>query len=81
MSPSRPPKPLAFSIGDRVVHRTIFFKDGQTHQRKGQVTDIIYKHDKAGAKFPYYKVKWDTSSREETYLGMRLKAQEQTDVA
>lgn len=78
MSPSRP-KPLAFSIGDRVLHRTVLFKDGRDYQRQGQVTDIIYKRNQAGAKFPYYKVKWDSSSREEIYLGMRLKAQEQND--
>lgn len=81
MSPSRPPKPLAFSIGDRVIHRTSFFKGGKNQQRQGQVTDIIYKFNQAGAKFPYYKVKWDNSSREEIYLGMRLKAQEQNDAA
>ena len=70
-------KRRSFEVGDRIVHKKNPFSTatGITSNKKarhGVVVDIVYKINARGAKHPYVVVRFDDSSRTETYMASRI---------
>lgn len=63
-----------YNIGDRVIHKSNPFSTvaGSRRVRHGVVVDITYKVNARGAKHPYIVVKFDNSSRHETFMATRI---------
>ena len=63
-----------FSVGDRIIHKSNPFStvQGSRRVKHGVVVDITYKVNARGAKHPYIVVKFDNSSRHETFMATRI---------
>jgi hypothetical protein len=71
-------RPLAkpkYAVGDRVIHKSNPFS-GHCRERHGVITEIIYKKNTRGARFPWFEIKFDSSERTELFMASRIALEE-----